>query len=369
MPFFGPGLNLEPHGKISIAWRPAALFLVHNDIAHDGRYKHFVFGIVKGNLMCLFVFKRTLDILEGTIRNPHFQIQSGASLRRGQCHMDPLCISLVHQYLDSTNSALADQFKDKYDPHKTNLKLEEVLSKWKEGQMVRGLIYQHLKTVAPFLAVQFRDRHDLSVETVPKHLIGDIQKKVGAITGERSNSKVWDESWAKQEQNDDEEKNTFATGELLVKSLIHEHLKTVAPSLALDFHNTHLRCSEPIPDHLIGDIQKKVGVIAQTTGINKFKDESGGKQKQISTRKKLGVKPNTFTSEELVRIKNAMANNEDIESVAKEMGRSCTSVRCKIYYLRKSAGLKKGKFSVEEIETMKQALENNEDYKNAKSHF
>ena len=28
--------------------------------------------------------------------------------------MDPLCISLVHQYLESTNSTVAEQFKSKY---------------------------------------------------------------------------------------------------------------------------------------------------------------------------------------------------------------------------------------------------------------
>ena len=57
--------------------------------------------------------------------------------------MDPLCISLVHQYLDSTKSALADQFKNKYQPKRTNVKLKKVLSKWKDEQLVRGFIYQH----------------------------------------------------------------------------------------------------------------------------------------------------------------------------------------------------------------------------------
>ena len=43
--------------------------------------------------------------------------------------MDPLCISMVHQYLNSTNSALADEFKAKYRPQRTNVELKEVLSK------------------------------------------------------------------------------------------------------------------------------------------------------------------------------------------------------------------------------------------------
>ena len=67
--------------------------------------------------------------------------------------MDPLCISLVQQYLDSTNSALADQFKNKYQPQKTNVQLKEVLSKWNEEQLVKSFIYQHLTTVTPSLAL------------------------------------------------------------------------------------------------------------------------------------------------------------------------------------------------------------------------
>ena len=113
---------------------------------------------------------------------------------------DPLCISLVHQYLASTNSALADQFKNKYQPQKTNVELKEVLSKWKEEQLVRGLIYQHLKTVAPTLAVEFRNTHFCSLESVPQHLIRDFQEQLLAIAKRREISKVEDENGAKQEQ-------------------------------------------------------------------------------------------------------------------------------------------------------------------------
>ena len=41
-------------------------------------------------------------------------------------YMDPLCTSLVHQYLKSTNSALTDQFKTKYQPTETNVRLFQV---------------------------------------------------------------------------------------------------------------------------------------------------------------------------------------------------------------------------------------------------
>ena len=187
--------------------------------------------------------------------------------------MDPLSISLVHQYLASTNSALADQFRDKYQPQKTSVEMKEVLAKWKEEQLARGLIYQHLETVAPYLAVEFRNRHLCSLEPAPKHVMGEIQKKILTI--------------------------------------------------------------------------------ASTKEIRKVEDGRRGKQE----RKK------TYTTDELVRIKKAIANKEDFEKVAKEIGRSYTSVYLKIRYLQQSAALKKGKFSAEEIERVKRAVTNNEDCK------
>ena len=192
--------------------------------------------------------------------------------------MDPLCISLVHQYLDITNSALADQFKNKYRPQKNEVQLKEVLSKWREEQLVRGLVYQHLKTVAPTLAVEFSERHWFPQGIAPKHLIQEIQKEILAISN--------------------------------------------------------------------------------TTETVKVEAESRG---QNNNGKRLGMKLNTFTLEELMRIKKAMANCEDIGTVAKEMGRSYYSVSRKMTNLRQSTGFKKGKFSAEEVERMNQAVANNED--------
>ena len=112
--------------------------------------------------------------------------------------MDLLCISLVHQFLESTNSALADQFKNKYQPQKTNVELKEVLSKWKEEQLTRGLIYQHLNLVAPSLAADFRDRHWCSLEPSPDRLMGEIQLLANAT--KRGISKVENERRGEQEQ-------------------------------------------------------------------------------------------------------------------------------------------------------------------------
>jgi len=242
------------------------------------------------------------------------------------------------------------------------VQLKEVLSKWKEEQLARDLIYQHLKTVAPSLADEFRDRHWCSLETAPKHLMGEILKKLLSIASKREIINVEDESEGEQEEESKRKNKTFTTDEQLVRVLIHEHLKTVAPSLAVEFQNTHCCSLETAPKHLLGELQKKVLAIAEMTEINKL-NKNRGEQEQNNDRKRLSVKMNTFTSEELVRIKKAMANDEDIATVAKEMGRTYNSVRLKIYYLRKSAGLKKGRFSVQEIARMKEAVDNNEDYK------
>merc|ERR1719209_251059 len=91
------------------------------------------------------------------------------------------------------------------------MELKEVLSKWKEEQLARGLIYQHLKTVAPNLAVEFRDRHWCYLEPGPKYLMREIQKTLLAITSKREIIKVEDD----QEEQENKRKNT--TEEQLVK--------------------------------------------------------------------------------------------------------------------------------------------------------
>ena len=76
-----------------------------------------------------------------------------------------------------------------------------------------------------------------------------------------------------------------------------------------------------------------------------------------------GTKSNTFSSEEVLRVERAIANKENIGTLAKEMGRSYSSVHNKIHTLKRAVGLNKGKFTVEDNARIRQALENNEDYK------
>ena len=76
-----------------------------------------------------------------------------------------------------------------------------------------------------------------------------------------------------------------------------------------------------------------------------------------------GTKSNTFTNEEVLRVERAIANKENIGVLAKEMGRTYSSVHNKIHTLKRAAGLHKGKYTAEENERIRNALENNEDYK------
>ena len=88
---------------------------------------------------------------------------------------DQLTKSLVHQHGKTVSSALADDFKGKFQPEET-LQTVKVLSKWKDDQLVRGLVFEHLKKVAPSLAVEFQNQHVISVKMIPKKLIRLIDK-------------------------------------------------------------------------------------------------------------------------------------------------------------------------------------------------
>ena len=115
--------------------------------------------------------------------------------------MDPLCVSLIQQYLDSTNSSLAVEFKNKYEPEKTNVPLTEALSTWREQELTRSLVFQHLKSVAPSLADEFNVKYQPRKTKVQ---LNEVLSK-----------------W-KEEQ--------------IARSFVYKHLKEVAPYIAAEFH-------------------------------------------------------------------------------------------------------------------------------------
>ena len=234
--------------------------------------------------------------------------------------MDPLLLSLVHQYLESTKSTLADDFKAKYQPAGSDLTLKEVVSKWEEEQLARGLVYQHLKESSPLLALEFAKSYQYLQDETSKQLMELIEE------------------------------------DQLIKCHVLQQLREVTPTLATEFKGENNVFLEMIPE-------KQMLLLDDTPKNNPTADDKGSAKDMVDGRpKRLGAKVNTFTTEELARIERAMASKEDINALAKEMGRTFYSIRKKMDNLRVSARSKKGRFSTEEIERIRQAVVQNENY-------
>ena len=259
--------------------------------------------------------------------------------------MDPLCVSLVHQFLENTNSALVDQFKARHKPKETSVKLEEVLSKWNEEQMARSIVHQHLKRVSPSLALEFGINQIYPLNDVPEQLVESITK-----------SHLTQLEKAHVKEKEDEEK--------LARQIVYQHLRKVAPSLAHEFRVNHDCCTENVPKQLEESVKKclrQIQNMAETKKTHTVTEVSGENCKNPKF-KKAGPKVNTYTAEEVLRIERAIVNKENIGAVALEMGRTYESVQRKFYSLKHSVGLKTGKFTVAENERIRVALENNESY-------
>ena len=223
-------------------------------------------------------------------------------------------MSLVQQFLDKTSSSLAVQFLHKYEPREINIKYEEVLLKWEVDQLTRGLVHQHLNAVSPDLADEFK---------------GEYQPKETKLQLIEVLSK-----W-KEEQ--------------LARGLVFKHLKKVAPSLAADFQKKRVLSVKSVPTKLIGLIQRTLPAITE-------------KEKPCpSTENKEKIR-REFTTEEMLRIKRAIAMKEDVGAVAKEMGRSYKTLYNNIRRAQLT-GTRGGKYSAEEEIRIRLAVKNNEDYK------
>ena len=238
--------------------------------------------------------------------------------------MDSLSVSLVNQYLSSTNSSVAEEFKSRYQPGKAEVTWMEVVSKWKEDQLVRGLVCRHLKQVASNLAHEFLQAHQPTFVDIPETLL------------------------------------EFIEVEMLSRNLAYQLLQKVSPTLAPEFKRNHFPYTlEIVPGQL--ELWKLVEEVFRK---NAFENSSGPPKEGEGKSKKsrLGIKIITFTEKIISRIEKALEDKEDLERVAKELGRSYKSIRNKAFLLKRNASLKSGRFSAEEITRMKEALSNNEDY-------
>jgi len=243
--------------------------------------------------------------------------------------MDPMCLSLVQQFLDDTNSSLADQFRHKYESRKTNVEYKEVLLKWKADQLTRSLVHNYLKTVSPALTNEFKVKYQ--PEKTRLQLTEVLSK------------------WKEKQ---------------LARGVVLNHLRTVVPSLAVEFENKHKCSVKLIPKQLIGLIQRTLPAVAGNviTRPSTDKKDDEGKQELRTNR----FKVNTFTREEILRIQRAIAMKEDVGALAKEMGRNYKSVVNKIRWVclqSSSIGMKRGKYSAEEVKRVRLAVKNNEDFK------
>ena len=239
--------------------------------------------------------------------------------------MDPMCLSLVQQFLDNTNSSLADQFRHKYESRQTNVEYEEVLLKWKVDQLTQSLVHNYLGTASPALANEVKYQPDKT-----KLQLTEVLSK-----------------W-KEEQ--------------LARGLVFNHLRTVAPSLAVEFENKHELSVNLIPRQLSELIQRTIPAIAENARKCSNTEKKDERKQKLRNNK---GKSNTFTTKEMLRIQRAIAMKEDVGALAKEMGRSCKSVYNKIHRVHlesTSTGMKRGKYNAEEVERVRLAVKNNEDY-------
>ena len=230
-------------------------------------------------------------------------------------------MSLVLLFLDNTNSPLADEFRHKYESRQTNVKYEEVLLKWKVDQLTQSLVHDYLKTVSPALANEFKVKYQ------PKKTKVQLMEVLSKWRAEQ-----------------------------LAKGLVFNHLRSVAPSLAVEFENKHEPSVKLIPKRLTELIQKTLPALRESVKTRSNTEKEDQRKQELHNNK---FKVNTFTTEELLRIQRAIAMKEDAGALAKEMGRSRSSVEGKIRSVRfksTSNGMKMGKYSAEEVTRLRLAV-------------
>ena len=198
--------------------------------------------------------------------------------------------------------------------------------KWEEEQLERGLVYQHLKKVAPPLAIEFAESCHCPSEKVPKRLTDLIEE------------------------------------EQLARSLIYQHLRRVVPTLALEFRDNYHCYLKSAPETLTVFVENALKNILDGVETANVIQGFEGKQEKNNNTGKMGMKKISFSTEQVKRIEKAIAEKEDLRIVAKDIGRTYQAVQKKAFRLQKAKvmKIKRGKFTSEETQRLKQALKNNE---------
>ena len=238
---------------------------------------------------------------------------------------DPLCSSLVYQYLQARHPSLATEFSSTHNPPQPVVLLQDVLRKWEETQLVRSLVQQHLEKVAPSLV------QDLTPTFMHHQSTVTLQQVLSKFEGTQ-----------------------------LERSLVLQHLESVTPALAVEFRQRYF-CPQKPPKQLIIILKEAAKIhLVSFNGARQSQDSCQEEAKN----KKLGANPKTFTEAEEARISEAIEKNESIGRVAKEMGRTYRSILAKIWRRKQAiTTMTKGRFSALEDARTRLAVENGEDYR------
>ena len=212
-------------------------------------------------------------------------------------------------------------FRAKFKPLKTEARLEDLLSKWFEEQLVRGLVLKHLKIVAPALALEFKKYHSNVHEDVPDELetliLRTQQQNVGKI------SKALDS------------KN--CTG---VELKVREKRHGLGSKQNMFSMEEVARIQTAITE------KEDIGLLAKQMG----RSYSFVQSKIYTLKRGASLKKGKFTVEEVERIRQGVENDDDYKQVAAELGRMPVPVLQKMRLVKTNPGPKarlRG-FSVEE---------------------
>ena len=238
--------------------------------------------------------------------------------------MDPVCISLVHQFLKNSSSALADQFKTKHQPEETNVMLSEVISKWNEEQLGRAVVHQHLKKVAPYLALEFKDRHSCFMESIPQQLVHMLESAQGEALAAAETGKVGKTKEMKTE-NQEQNNNNQRLGRKQI-TFSTEHVKRLERAVA---NKEDLKIVAMEIGRSYASVQRKAHY------LKNFKIVKKGK----------------FTADGIERILQALEDGEDFRKVALDLNRTPETVHVKMMAMKINPMSHKSKnrsFSLEE---------------------
>ena len=174
--------------------------------------------------------------------------------------------------------------------------------------MAGGLVYRHLRKVAPALALEFKDSYHCSCEATPGHLmelILNAQRKTQERVEHIHIEQGIGQKYGEKKQRLGKKQNMFTKEEIMrIKRAIADgaDIGALAKQMGRTYPSVH----------------GKISALKQSAGLKKGK----------------------FTVEEVNRIRQAIENKEDYKDVAAELGRMPVPVLQKMRLLKTNPGPK-----------------------------